>query len=983
MPRIEEVQLIHWGSLRPDPIPLLIDGINVATGPNGSGKTCFLDGIKLLLGVTSFAPGRSSHRYIFDGGPGGAPAERAFLRATFSNPVLPGRGERLFAAADERVADADRVSVICLVTADSRRYLVLPGLHRWGFERPLAEDLEAFLAAHPEPEWLGPRPYDDLLDRTGITRALREVLALPQGAIDRTMDEPPAGLLAKLLELTGERVLLDEVAAQRERAGEARDAYLEAVEAARVEQDQLGALAGQAARHLEWAGLRERLDLLRDLARPAAEHRDVAVRVEAARAERDAAGERIAADRSDLEELTTQVPALETRAGELAGQAGDLAERLAATRETRATLETRLAAAEARASEAQATAVRLAGLAGERTVEQAAGEVQAAESSLAAVLARREELRSTLADVQARMAVLAGGGVPVPAEVAAFRERLAAAGIEASVVAEVLELADEAAGDAARVRAEAALGDALWALLVPSHAYRQATALAVEAGYRWGIARGGAGDPRAALTAVVGPVEAGLLLERTDAQAAHDAGQAHGLAGRGLAAVAPDGMRYGAALSRVEAPTQPVLGRRGRELHLFGLKTEAARLGEELDALEAATAELRGAWQRALHVLDAAHRLGDLQGRVAEAEQAGERAGADRPQLVERERALAGELRQLDGALGAANAELALARRRQNETEVRLAARLPELTELDSRLAGLETELTGRPLAAEQRALLDAGDLPGTESVLRDIDWLGGQVEDEERFPAEVRDPELVGGRERQAQAVEEANRLAERRKHELDEQLERVEAARRRFEAGVREVVQRLSGEFARICQTAGAEGELRLLAGDRPEEYGVDVLVAHRAGERRRSYRDAAHSGGQRATIAILLLLATMGTAEAADLLIMDEHIAHLDSTNIDHVAALMHALADRVQFVLATPTNAESLRLSWCDLQLAFLPRDPGRAYSPPIRLLSRLGVGDLEDRGVGDQSATETPPPTAAHAVAAPGPSTRQAEEGFVS
>jgi len=982
MPRIEEVQLVHWGSLRPDPIPLLVDGINVATGPNGSGKTCFLDGIKLLLGVTSFAPGRSSHRYIFDGGPGGTPAERAFLRATFSNPVLPGLGERLFAAADERLADAERVSVVCLVTTDSRRYLVLPGLHRWGFERPLADDLEAFLAANPEPEWLGPRRYDELLDRTGITQALREVLALPQGAIDRTMDEQPPGLLVKLLELTGERVLLDEVEAQRGRAGEARNAYLEAVEAARVEQDQLGALAGQAAHHLEWAGLRERLDLLRDLARPAAEHRDVAVRVEAARGERDAAAERIAADRRDLEELTARVPALEATTGALAGQAAELADRLAETRDARAALETRLAATEARAEEAQATAVRLAGLAGERTTEQAATEVQAAESSLAAVLARRQELRSTMADLQARMAVLAGGGVPVPAEVTAFRERLAAAGIEASVVAEVLELADEAAGDAARVRAEAALGDALWALLVPSHAYRQATALAVEAGYRWGIARGGAGDPRAALTAVLGPVEAGLLLERTDAQAAHDAAQAHGLAGRGLAAVAPDGMRYGDAVSRLEAPTQPVLGRRGRELHLFGLKTEAARLGEELDALEAAIAELRGAWQRAMHVLDAVHRLGDLQGRVAEAEQARERAGADRPELVERERALAGELRELDGALGAANAELALARQRQNETEARLAARLPELAELDGRLAGLETELAGRPLAAEQRALLEAGDLPGTESIVRDLDWLGGQVEDEERFPAEVRDPELVTGRERQAEAVEEANQLAERRKRELDEQLERVEAARRGFEEEVREVVQRLSGEFARICQTAGAEGELRLLAGDRPEEYGVDVLVAHRAGERRRSYRDAAHSGGQRATIAILLLLATMGTAEAADLLIMDEHIAHLDSTNIDHVAALMHALADRVQFVLATPTNAESLRLSWCDLQLAFLPRDPGRAYSPPIRLLSRLGVGDLEDRGVGDLSATETPPPTAAHAVAAPGPSTRQAEEGFV-
>jgi len=121
MPRIEEVQLVHWGSLRPDPIPLLVDGINVATGPNGSGKTCFLDGIKLLLGITSFAPGRSSEGYIFDGGPGGTPAERALLRATFANPVLPERGERLFAAAGEQLRDADRVSVVCLVTPERRR----------------------------------------------------------------------------------------------------------------------------------------------------------------------------------------------------------------------------------------------------------------------------------------------------------------------------------------------------------------------------------------------------------------------------------------------------------------------------------------------------------------------------------------------------------------------------------------------------------------------------------------------------------------------------------------------------------------------------------------------------------------------------------------------------------------------------------------------------------------------------------------------
>jgi recombinational DNA repair ATPase RecF len=46
MPQIEQLQLVHWGSLRPDPIELDPGGINVATGGNGSGKTCLLDAAK-------------------------------------------------------------------------------------------------------------------------------------------------------------------------------------------------------------------------------------------------------------------------------------------------------------------------------------------------------------------------------------------------------------------------------------------------------------------------------------------------------------------------------------------------------------------------------------------------------------------------------------------------------------------------------------------------------------------------------------------------------------------------------------------------------------------------------------------------------------------------------------------------------------------------------------------------------------------------
>jgi chromosome segregation ATPase len=946
LPRIEEVQFIHWGSLRPDPVPLLTDGINVATGPNGSGKTCFLDGIKVLLGITSFGPGRSSAKYIFDGGTGGVPAERALLKATFANPVLPERdGERMFAPIPG-CGQVDRVSVVCLVTKRGRRYRVVPGRLRWGLERPIDEDLAAFMEANPEEDWVGPRAYEELLERVGVTRALREVLAIPQGAIDRIVEERPPGLLKNLLELTGEGAVLEAVHAGRESIDRARAAYVAAIERDRAEQEKLVELQTRAARYLEWAGLRDRLVVLEELARPAAAYRDLEARVEQVRARREAKRREIAADQGMLGGLADEVPDLEARVQALAEEADGLAARLAEAAEERQRLDARLAVLSDRLEQAQADAAAKEGLVGRRTLEQAESAIRSAESMLQNALARRREVAAGLAERQSEAAALEGGGVPVPPEVETFRARLAERGIDSLPVAQALDLMDESEGVA--TRAEAALGDALWGLVVPSEAFREATMLASESGYRRPIVRAGAGDPTGALASVAAPSELGLLLERSDALPALDAYQAHGLASRGHAAVTADGMHYSEAVARLEAPERPLLGRVARDRHLAALHGEISRLADELSTLDGRIPELRATWHKSLKSLEAVREQDDRLGAVRRAELELEEAGADRPRLVERETELAAALRQLDEQRGSAVAELGMGRNMQAEVEGRLARELPELAELDAELVQLETELGSRRLTTEQQAVLDAGDLPGTESLLRDVEWLTGQVADIERFPPEVRDRGILTARDARAAVVEETVRATEERRVDLELQQYRVDDSRQRFDELVREVVGRITVEFGRICDMAGWKGELLLIPGERPDDYGVDVLVTQRPGERLRSYRDAAHSGGQRATIAIVLLLATMGAADAADLLIMDEHIAHLDSTNIDHVAALMHALGGRVQFVLATPTNAESLRLSWCDLQLAFLPRDPGRAYSPPIRLLSRLGIGDLEQR-----------------------------------
>ncbi len=945
MPRLEEIQFVHWGSLRPDPVPLLTDGINVATGPNGSGKTCFLDGIKVLLGITSFAPGRSTTKYIFDGGPGGVPADRALLKGTFANPLLPDRGERMFAPVPG-CADAQRVSVVCLVTTQGRRYRVLPGRMRWGFERPLVADLETFMDANPESEWLGPRQYTELLERVGVTRALREVLAIPQGAIDRIVEERPPGLLKNLLELTGEGAMLAAVRAGREATERSRAAYVAAIERDRAEQEKLVELQTRAARHLEWAGLRDRLSLLQEVAKPAAEYRDLEAKVAQVRAELLSKTREIAADKDMLAGLREQVPVLEARVAGMVDEAEELIRRIAEANSARVALDGRIAVLEAKLGEAEASATRLESLAGRRAPTQAEADITAAESMLQNALARRREVVNLLDKRRAELATLQHGGPPAPAEVEAFRTQLAERGIQAILVAQSLELMDDA--EDTGVRAEAALGEALWGLVVPSEAFREATAMAAGSGYRWPIVRAGAGDPAGALARVLGPSELGLLLERSDALAALDAGQAHGLASRGHPAVTADGMRYTDGIARLQAPERPVLGQSARQRQLAGIQAEIVRLTEEAAALDARVPELRAAWHKALKSLEAVRELADQDEGAEQAQRAFDEARAERPKLVEAEAKLTRQLRELDEQRGAVGAELGMAGNMQAEVEGRLAKELPELADLDARLAELEGDLKARQLTSEQRSVLEGGDLPGTESLLRDVEWLTGQVGDHDRFPAQVRDPLILADRDAQAGVVEETARATDERRVDLELQQHRVDDSRLRFDERVREVGGRISVEFGRICEMAGWKGELLLISADRPDDYGIDVLVSQRPGERLRSYRDASHSGGQRATIAIVLLLATMGAADAADLLIMDEHIAHLDSTNIDHVAALMHALGGRVQFVLATPTNAEALRLSWCDLQLAFLPRDPGRAYSPPIRLLSRLGVGDLRER-----------------------------------
>ena len=96
-------------------------------------------------------------------------------------------------------------------------------------------------------------------------------------------------------------------------------------------------------------------------------------------------------------------------------------------------------------------------------------------------------------------------------------------------------------------------------------------------------------------------------------------------------------------------------------------------------------------------------------------------------------------------------------------------------------------------------------------------------------------------------------------------------------------------------------------------------------------------------------MLLLAAMSQGQTADLLIVDEHNAHLDGTNSSQMAQLMGQLSERVQSILSSPTDIKgAANAEWCDMQVAFLPRLPGAPYNPPVRLMSRMGAAALDSR-----------------------------------
>src|SRR6266571_2875667 len=892
--RFVELSLHGWDLWPAVRVPLERD-VALVVGPNGSGKTTLVDAIRQLLGA-QLSSKRRLQNYLR------RPDAPVLIRAVVTNRVVNGgqpfRHERLV---------TPEVTLACALVpgsggAPDKRFAILPG------RASVDENRRHVLESR---DWYAPETYARVLERAGVTRSLMKVLAIEQGRTNALFELKPRELFQQVLDMLGDRSVL-------ERYRDTRRLYEQSE--AEVSRQMLSLQGLQL--HLE--GKRREVKRLDEWEAAWDKVQELQQRLPAAELQ--------AAIRA-REEATSKIPELRTKVQrgevELVGAKADVEN----AREVLGTAVSALSVAkqdENMARDAWAEAIKQEALAARRVeqLEQALREADALPAGdlstleLAASAAARavfdaeralEDARSALQQVTAREERLRGGLAVYPDAVERMIEALHAAGVQATLLATMVEVTDAERGEAV----ESALGPARYAVVVAPVDENHAVKLAHNLKFP-------------------GPVYSGERVEKT--------------------------MRTGSLTLRPGAPAWIPAWLKGVKLDRSGLWRDergvwAAGAAERVlgsAGRVAALAQAEEVHAQVLKELDAANI------RFSEAEQAAESARAtletergrrvllDQAAQVPRARAEATTQREaletakacFDAAMSAREAADArftaasqangLAEKSIREIETRLAGEREALERADKEATGHDQrirELTGHvPSDLIERAR--RGELDGPDTVRADLNRahdaflrLGDPPPAEVREEARHLEGNIAEGEQHvercRRQAADAHTELAECRKRYLDVVAGALEDYRRRavaLGAGADVVVRMALPRLAdddRILDEAAIQ-----------VEFGFD-------GKEPLPLGDPSVSGGQQ-VIAGLVLLMAMAETEGEGFFILDEPFAHLSIDRVDDVGRFLRST--RAQFILTAPTTLDRAQLDPASLVIVLSKKRPGDTYAP---------------------------------------------------
>ncbi|MDC8770981.1 ATP-binding protein [Roseateles albus] len=936
---LQSLELLHWDYCQRVTMPL--DGaIITIAGPNGSGKTTLLDAMRTLLGLEC-SGGRTYKTYARH-----ANAETAWLRALVDNrPRGRQNSSRPFASS---LIYSDQVTLACRIERHGgdwqRRYMMSEGV----------QTVEQ-LSEHGEKDWMGIEAWRRRLEAAGLTRAIGRVLALEQGQTDRLCELSPKELLRLVFEVFGDQEVLD----RYDQARSHQQHLLKEVEQAGHElshtQAQLSDLANRVTSYQQYQlRLRERERIASEVL-PVLQWSEARART--AQGLRDLHRHRLfagadaraqTAKRAELHALFESSQKAKQRLTELEQErrhnrsSFDAAREAERPMELLAKREEELKVLAAVETDAQELAQRVEDLSG-----------------------RQHSLREsfTRANDQSKKAQAALEGLsgqrlpPPPVEVTRFRRALDDAGIHHHVLADCIDIADEAW----RAAAEGLLRPSRWVVVLArpgdeAHAF----ALASRERYRhYVVAEGESAPATAPPDSVLAALKINaklpgwLLRQLGGIRRVKDTEAGAKTGGEWIT---PDAYYRDARGGRslwVE-PRDFQFGVSALESRRKALESELARYDAELSRLAKEQAEVERQFkdaQRAAQGHKAAKELGDradefaaARSRLPALRQARAEASSRMTALeAEHDRALTAQSRS-ERDYEAAQLSLKASEENVGRAEREHNTRLQDL----KAQAKASREARARfPAAWIQAATLQA--LRDEFENAKQAEIAGRHVQAELERGVWETDPQVQERHHRMSVAVlEQTTQLDDRR---ASNEMARIAAfnARERYIDVLRATVRRYKKNVQELGELAGV-----IAVAELPHLDNDDMVLAQAGlqvkfnfdGKGEVGLNDGEASGGQQVLKSLILLVGLMKDDDSpGGFVFIDEPFAHLDVRNIQLVGHFLRST--RAQYLLTTPITHNVEVFEPSEITLVTSKKGRGERWAPPIAVLARRPEKSIYD------------------------------------